>query len=102
MFRILRRWKIDLDRTSKYKGQVCISPTRRAAVIYGWPTKAPPADFYLHELLHIALAALRRVPDAALREAEEKFVQDVCKLVRPAVEGARGRRQSLRPREASA
>jgi hypothetical protein len=82
-FKILDDWDIVLDGTSDYKGQSSISPVVPMAVIYAWPADSPePEDFRLHEYLHIALSAFRRIPEEGRYDAEEALVQDICRLFR--------------------
>lgn len=92
-FRGLRDWRIRVDGNSVYKGQVSITLRQKEAVIYDWPDDAQrPADFLLHELLHIAVRRLHSSVRNA-RDREEEFIQDVCALIererREAVETAR-------------
>ena len=75
-FRILKDWNIKFEKNSIYKGQVNYNPEIKVAVIYDWPNKNRPKDYYLHEVLHIAF----RVAENS-REKQELFIQDLCKLI---------------------
>jgi hypothetical protein len=87
-FRILKGWRITVNRRSKYKAQTCIDAIERRATIYGWPkdSKEPP-DFMFHELLHIAFRATKPPQlsnyEGDQRLDEELLIQDICKVKFP-------------------
>lgn len=80
-FRILRKWKIKYPNKSEYTRQCNINPYDCKAIIFPWGKGTEPHEYIIHEQLHCALAALRRVKKKELHEAEEKLVQDICELI---------------------
>jgi hypothetical protein len=79
-FRTLRGWKITSGGDGKYFGQCVFNPDVKTAHVYPWPDDGPtaePAEYVLHEVLHVAVRAAAN--DRALEEA---LVQDLCRLVR--------------------
>ena len=79
--RILDGWKIRLVASDKYSAQVTHDSRRNRATIYDWPGGRPQArDFILHEVLHPALRAIAAVRGKERRQAEEEFIQDLCKI----------------------
>ncbi len=84
-FRILSDWKITKIKSCEYSGFTSISPVKKSAIVYDW-TKGQPADFYIHEILHVALRALLRIDRRKVKElrtAEEDLIQDICSLLVP-------------------
>ena len=86
-FRLLKGWKITYgDDGGGYRGQ-CVKNTRDCiGNIYPWSdTEEPPKDYFLHELMHMAIAAMQLdnkcIPYGIRRENEEIFVQDLCVLI---------------------
>lgn len=89
-FRILSGWKIQCIKSKKYQGQVTINPKFESAIIYAWESDSEaPSDFLLHELIHIALYALKRIPKSLRYDAEEWLTQDLCAIVCEQVEIAK-------------
>lgn len=86
-FRILHDWDIQRSRGEKYRGQATIVPKRNVARIHPLGKSSPePADYRLHEVLHCAFRALRRIkqrPIMPYATAEEELIQDVCSFVVP-------------------
>ena len=81
-FRTLRGWKITSG-GGNYFGQCVFNSDAKIAHVYPWPGEGPtaePAEYVLHEVLHVAVRAAAN--DHAL---EEEFVQDLCRLVRGGV-----------------
>ena len=80
-FRILNDWDIKMVKDKEYAGQISINPKKKQAILYDWHGIAPN-DFYLHEILHVALRELRCTKiNKAYREIEEQLVQDICRSV---------------------
>lgn len=82
-FRCLKAWHVTLaPKNSKYHACVTIHPTKPQAIVYRWEIEsAEPEDFKLHEILHVAFEAIRRLPKNNRREAEELLIQDICSLL---------------------
>lgn len=80
-FRILDNWTVGYDGNSEYRGQCARGVTLKAATIYPkGEADATDEEYVLHEMLHIAVAAIS--PDEeGNREREELFVRDICRLM---------------------
>ena len=82
-FRCLRGWSVRFDQTSKYKGQCSYDRKSKQATVYDFPGNAP-ADYPLHEILHIAFEAFRDVRGGRQRrQFEEDLIQDICGILDP-------------------
>jgi len=79
-FDILRNWEIRFCHLSEHKGKVTTNPDLPVATFFPWPDANVPEDFYLHEMLHLALRQYKRIPEAEDFDAEERLVQDICNL----------------------
>lgn len=80
-FRCLHGWKIKYDPLSEDKAKCTFNIFLKKAIIYAYGRKRVPKDYYLHEVLHCAVGALRSLDRRyrkQIRTAEEEFVQDVC------------------------
>ena len=75
-FRVLHDWDIGYEAHSVYSSQCCHNPTTKMATIYKFGKKKVPPDYFLHEILHIAFAAVRDN-----KETEEMLVQDICSFL---------------------
>jgi len=85
-FRVLDDWNISYDPHSDYKGQCAINEDTKEADIYGWGVlQTQPDDYLIHEVLHIAFRAAKRVG----REGEELFIQDLCTMLSGALNDER-------------
>jgi len=84
---VLKGWKV---RYSKKPSDppwphVDIDHQKRTAVIFpfdyhkGSKKRSPPSDYYLHEMMHVCLRAVRDAKDQYWRE--EQFVRIVCDLI---------------------
>lgn len=86
-FRVLKKWNIrSCAATKDCRAMVSIHPKKRSAVVYGYGRRNAPKDYYLHEVLHCAIREVTRTDKRRVKEqrdAEEKLVQDICKLVFP-------------------
>ena len=71
MFRVLDDWDIIYDDSTEYENQCTTHPTEKRATIY--TCNADPGAYFLHEMLHIAIKAARRLG----KEGEELLVQDL-------------------------
>ena len=83
-FRILKNWSIHTESDPLRSGHVHFNPKCRSAVIEGWAAgdTPEPADYILHELLHICLVEVRRMDkrkSKELRQIEEELIQDICR-----------------------
>lgn len=74
-FRVLDDWDI-LFIEDGYIRQVSINPLENKAFVRSWGDGLVPADYILHEMLHIAIRAAVRKG----YEGEELLVQDLCVL----------------------
>ena len=83
-FRILKNWKLNIEKNSGYSGHCFLNVTKRIATVCGWKEKkTKPPDFELHEVLHIVFAELLlmdRRKQKELIKAEEDLIQDICKF----------------------
>lgn len=83
-FRVLHDWRVweGQDPGMDLWAQSVINRRQKTAIICPWSPdgEQPPADYYLHEILHVAIRAYEMVPEAERHEAEEHFVQDLCVL----------------------
>jgi hypothetical protein len=85
-FRILKHWKIRYDRRSEYQGWCHFCERKKIAIttpLKSWRGRpGTPDDYFLHEVLHIAMreVGLHR-KHRVRRENEEWLVQDLCKLI---------------------
>jgi hypothetical protein len=84
-FRVLRDWKIGYDCRANLKAQCSHNYKTRRATIYAWPKNTPVADeYYLHEILHVAIVAIRNPHRTSQwREMDELLIQDLCRIVFP-------------------
>ena len=79
-FRGLADWDIHYSSQDGYRNQICVSPDRKLATMYA-PDNVDLADYFLHEMLHVALRDLLRTPDDERYGKEELLVQDICVLL---------------------
>ncbi len=89
LFRILNDWEFSFPRRPNSHGSVLVNSKHKFAILHHWkPGENEPDDFMLHESLHCALSAFSSMDKRKPKElfhAEEKLVQDICKLVFPNV-----------------
>lgn len=79
-FRLLQDWKVKEGKCHNYRAQVIINPRQKTAIICPWwDGEEPPADYLMHEVLHVVLRAYAFSKD---HEAEETTVQDLCTLLK--------------------
>jgi hypothetical protein len=82
-FRILADWEILYDENTDYTGRGHHVAKTKKAAIFPWGEGEQEEDYIYHEILHICQCHLRYLYETAAdykiwREAEEKYVQDVC------------------------
>ena len=80
--RILAGWTIVYDPKDKTKARVWIDHKRKRAVIFAFGKRKVPADYILHEMLHVCCRAVKHSKDCYYRE--ELLVQALCDLIKPA------------------
>jgi len=81
-FRGLKNWSIHYSSQDVYKAQTSAFAPTRTATIYEYGMAEEPADYFLHEMLHIAikdlLNAVDTKPYTEWCAKEENLVQDIC------------------------
>jgi hypothetical protein len=84
-FAILKDWNVRFNHTSEHKGKVTTNPDLPRATFFPWPEgENTPKDFYLHEILHLALRQYKRTPESEDFDVEEQLVRDICRIWREA------------------
>lgn len=81
--RILSTWTISYCVDKKYMCQCTKNVKNKFAIIYAWdPNTEEPADYLIHEILHIAMAEVvyshQNEDHEIAREKEETLIQDIC------------------------
>ena len=81
-FRILDDWKVRWGR-GQYRRLCNLNIARKIAIVYPWGSiSREPSIYRLHEVLHIALAALDGGRDRSKerKNIEEELIQDICEI----------------------
>lgn len=86
-YRILNDWRIEYSNdTNMGELKTCIYPILKHAIICKWQPvckgELNPLELYVkHEILHIAISAMRQ-DESEILGLEELFVQDLCRLIK--------------------
>jgi hypothetical protein len=79
---ILKGWTINYDPKDKTKAKVWIDHKHKSAIIFAFGKRKVPADYVLHEMLHVCFRAVKHSKDWVWRE--ELLVRELCNLIKPA------------------
>ena len=83
-FRCLKGWRIRYYEINGHAGHGRVVYVGRTSAVI-MPGDFQPVDYLFHEVMHCAVQSLLRVRGRkAKAEAEEQFIQDVCKVYRHA------------------
>lgn len=74
-YRVLSGWEVVVLRDGDYHDAVTIHPDLNKALVVPPSSGTDVAEYACHEVLHVAMAAVRRADDP--HEAEELLVQDL-------------------------
>ena len=75
-FRVLVDWDVVVRKDGDHLGSVTVHPDFKRALVRPPEPGTDVVLYAIHEVLHVAMAAVRRADDA--HEAEELLVQDLC------------------------
>ncbi len=81
-FAVLKGWKIRYRPNEPMVACCTISSKTNYAEIYKWGKGTQPKDYIIHEMLHIVLAANRRVKGwLSVKQMEEETVRSICGII---------------------
>lgn len=80
-YRVLADWDVVVRKDGDYLGSVTVHPDMKRALVRPPEPGTHVGDYAIHEVLHVAMAAVRRADDA--HKAEELLVQDLCVGILP-------------------
>lgn len=77
-FHILKKYGINFVEDPKLYKQSASEPPKNKAVIFSWGKGKIPKDYFMHEMIHIAIGELL---EKYSKKKEERFVVDLCRLL---------------------